>query len=126
MLFNGNGLSVICGQLKINALVSKKNMSVKIKAVAKELPQFTKTTDEILPYFEMWMRDREDRFRRKALKIFRNAGVDRRYSIIDENDMFSKVTFEERNNIYAKECIKLAENALKNALAKTRLESTGH
>ena len=94
-------------------------MSVKITAVAKQLPPHTKSTDEMLPFFEMWLSGQEDRFRRKAVKIFRNAGVDRRYSIIDEKDIFTKVSFEERNDIYAKKSIELAENALKNALAKT-------
>ncbi len=94
-------------------------MSVKIKAVAKELPQFTRNTEEILPYVKMWLSGQDERFQRKALKIFQNAGVDRRYSIIDGDDMFAKMSFEERNDIYSKKTIELAENALRNALAKT-------
>jgi alkylresorcinol/alkylpyrone synthase len=94
-------------------------MSVKIKAVAKQLPQYTRNTEEILPFVKMWLSGQEERFQRKALKIFRNAGVERRYSIIDGDDMFARMSFEERNDIYTEKTIKLAENALKNALAKT-------
>ena len=93
-------------------------MSVKIKAVAKQLPPYTRNTQEIMPYVEMWLSGQEDRFRRKALKIFRNAGVDRRYSIIDGDDMFARMSFEERNDIYAEKTIELAEQSLGKALEK--------
>ena len=95
-------------------------MSVKIKAVAKQLPPYTRSTQEILPYVEKWLSGQEDRFRRKALKIFRNAGVERRYSIIDGDDMFARMTFEERNDIYAEKTIELAELCLKKALEKAK------
>ena len=93
-------------------------MSVKIKAVAKQLPPYTRNTEEILPYVELWLSGQEERFQRKALKIFRNAGVDRRYSIIDGDDMFAQMSFEERNDIYAEKTIELAEACLEKALKK--------
>lgn len=93
-------------------------MSVKIKAVAKQLPEYTRNTEEILPFVQMWLSDQEERFQRKALKIFRNAGVDRRYSVMDADQMFARLSFEERNDIYAQKSVELAENALKNALEK--------
>ncbi len=97
-------------------------MSVKIKAVAKQLPQYTRNTKEILPYIKMWLNGQEKRFQRKAIKIFENAGVERRYSIMDPVDIFSNLSFEERNDIYIKESIELAEKALNNALAKASWE----
>ena len=54
-------------------------MSVKITSVAKQLPKYTRSTADILPYLEIWLSGQDDRFKRKVLKLFENAGVDRRY-----------------------------------------------
>jgi len=96
-------------------------MSVKITAVAKQLPPYTRTTEEILPYLKIWLTGQEERFQRKVLKIFENAGVDKRYSIMDAHEVFLNTSFEEKNAIYARECIKLAESALKKSLKKAKL-----
>uniref|UniRef100_UPI0040480C61 type III polyketide synthase n=1 Tax=Mariniflexile sp. TaxID=1979402 RepID=UPI0040480C61 len=97
-------------------------MSVKITAVAKQLPQYTRSTADILPYLEVWLSGKEDRFKRKVLKIFENAGVDRRYSIMDAKDVFLNTSFEEKNDIYIREIIKLAERALVKSLEKANLQ----
>ena len=99
-------------------------MSIKITSVAKQLPKYTRTTQEILPYLKVWLTGQEERFQRKVLKLFENAGVDRRYSIMDAHEVFLNTSFEEKNDIYVKESIKLAENALEKALKKAKLEAT--
>jgi alkylresorcinol/alkylpyrone synthase len=71
-----------------------KIMSVKIISVAKQLPKYTRSTADILPFLEVWLSGQEDRFIRKVLKIFENAGVDRRYSIMDAEDVFLNTSFE--------------------------------
>lgn len=96
-------------------------MSVKITAVAKQLPEHYRKTEEIIPFVELWMSGQEDRFRRKVIKLFQNAGVDKRYSIMDPEDVFLKTSFEEKNDIYTRESIKLAENVLTKALDKANL-----
>lgn len=96
-------------------------MSVKITAVAKQLPPYTRTTEEILPFLKVWLSGQEKRFQRKVLKIFENAGVDKRYSIMDAHEVFLNTSFEEKNAIYARECTKLAENALIKSLTKAKL-----
>ena len=73
---------------------------VKITSVAKELPPYTRSTTEILPFIEAWLSQQESRFQRKVLKIFRNAGVDRRYSIIPPEEMFIRRSFAENNDRY--------------------------
>ncbi|MEO0725055.1 MAG: type III polyketide synthase [Bacteroidota bacterium] len=93
---------------------------VKITTVAKALPPYTRSTAEILPYIEAWLSGQEDRFRRKVLKIFRNAGVDHRYSIIDAPEMFLSRSFEENNNRYMEGAIALSEESLRSALAKAK------
>lgn len=97
-------------------------MSVKITAVAKQLPKFTRTTKDILPYLKMWLKDQDERFQRKVIKIFKNAEVDRRYSIMDAHEVFLNTSFEEKNEIYLRESIKLAQKALEKVLEKANLE----
>jgi len=99
-------------------------MNVKIISTAKQLPKYTRDTAEIIPYIKLWVSGQEERFQRKVIKIFENAGVDHRYSIMDAHDVFHNYSFEERNDIYAREVIELAEKALLKALEKGGLSVT--
>jgi predicted naringenin-chalcone synthase len=95
-------------------------MKVKIVSVAKELPQFSRTTSEILPFLDAWLFGQDERFIRKVKKIFEGAMVDKRYSIMDPLEVFTKTSFEERNNIYVREVIKLGEKVLDKSLKKAK------
>jgi len=97
-------------------------MPVRITSIAKQLPPYTRETKDILPFVELWLEGQEERFKRKVLKIFENAAVDRRYSIMDAEEVFLKTSFEEKNDIYVRECIKLAEASLTKALNKASLK----
>ncbi|MDG5491010.1 type III polyketide synthase [Psychroserpens sp. SPM9] len=99
-------------------------MSVKITSVAKQLPKYTRETKDIIPYLNLWLSGQEERFQRKVIKLFENAGVDRRYSIMDAEAVFLKTSFEEKNAIYAREVVKLAEQSLVKALNKAKLQPT--
>ncbi len=99
-------------------------MSVKITSVATELPKYSRSTNEIIPFLKIWMNGQEDRFQRKVIKLFENAGVSRRYSIMDADEVFQNTSFEEKNAVYKRETIKLAENALIKALDKAKLKPT--
>ena len=81
-------------------------MSVKIKTVSKALPPYSKSTDEIIQFMDTWLMGQEERFVRKAKKIFENAAVDRRYSIMSPEEVFNTSSFGERNKIYMREGIK--------------------
>lgn len=94
------------------------NMSVKIKTIARSLPAYSRTTEEIIPFLEGWLSGQEDRFIRKVKKIFENAMVDKRYSIMSPEEVFSNISFEERNDIYIRESIRLGTDCLKLALEK--------
>jgi alkylresorcinol/alkylpyrone synthase len=98
-------------------------MSVKIKAVSKQLPDYSRTTAEIIPFLDLWLYGQEDRFVRKVKKIFENAAVDHRYSIMSPEEVFSNLSFEERNDIYCREVIKLSTACLKSALDKANWNS---
>lgn len=91
-------------------------MSVKIAKVEKELPEYSRETRDVLPLVEDWLADQDERFRRKILKIFEGAGVDKRYSIMSPEDVFTATSFEDKNNIYVREVKKLGGNVLKKAL----------
>ena len=93
-------------------------MSVKIISVAKQLPKYSRTTQEIIPFLDNWLINQDERFIRKVKKIFESAAVDKRYSIMDPIEVFTKTSFEERNDIYISEVISLGEKVLAKALRK--------
>ena len=95
-----------------------KNMSVKIKAVSKQLPKYSRTTAEIIPFLDAWLLGQDERFIRKVKKIFEGAAVDKRYSIMDPIEVFTNTSFQERNDIYVREVIDLGEKVLVKALEK--------
>ena len=99
-------------------------MSVKILSVAKQLPKHTRETKDIIPFVKLWMQGQETRFQRKVLKLFEGAGVERRYSVMNAEEVFLNSSFEDKNNIYVREVTTLAEEALKNSLEKASLKPT--
>jgi len=99
-------------------------MSVKILSVAKQLPKHTRETKDIIPFVKLWMQGQETRFQRKVLKLFQGAGVERRYSVMNAEEVFLNSSFEDKNNIYVREVTTLAEEALKNSLEKASLKPT--
>ena len=99
-------------------------MTVKITSVAKQLPKYYRETKDIIPFVELWMQGQETRFKRKVIKLFEGAGVDKRYSIMDPEEVFTATSFEEKNAIYAREVVQLAEKSLKKSLEKANLKAT--
>jgi len=98
-------------------------MSVRIASVATQLPPYSRTTEEIIPFLKLWLSGQEERFQRKVIKLFENAGVQRRYSIMDAEEVFRNTSFEEKNDIYKRETIALAESALTKAMYKAKLKA---
>jgi len=99
-------------------------MAVKITSVAKQLPKYYKDTKDIIPFVKLWMQDQDSRFQRKVIKLFEGAAVDKRYSIMDPEEVFTATSFEEKNDIYTREVVKLAEQSLKKSLDKANLKAT--
>ncbi len=97
-------------------------MSVRIKTVAKILPEHSRKTEDIIPFLDIWLHGQDERFIRKVKKIFENAGVNKRYSIMSPEEVFSNLSFQERNDIYIREGIKLSSSCLKLALEKAAWE----
>jgi len=101
-----------------------KDMSVKIKAVAKQLPKYSRNTDEIIPFLDVWLDGQDERFIRKVKKIFEGAAVDKRYSIMEPSEVFTATSFEQKNDIYIREVIELGEKVLTKALDKANWNPT--
>lgn len=93
-------------------------MSVKIITVAKQLPKYSCTTDEVLPLLDIWLKGQEPRFVKKIKKLFEGSAVERRYAIMDPHEVFTVRSFEEKNDIYCREAIELGEKVLHKALEK--------
>ena len=90
---------------------------VKITKLAKALPPFCRSTQEIIPFVELWLADQDDRFRRKVIKIFEGAGVERRYGIMPIEEVFMTTSFQQKNQQYAEAAKVLGTSALKKSLS---------
>ncbi|WP_222984219.1 type III polyketide synthase [Flagellimonas meishanensis] len=84
--------------------------------LAKALPPYCRSTEEIIPFVNLWLEGQEDRFRRKVVKIFEGSGVDKRYGIMPIEDVFTATSFKEKNAVYVEAVKKLGKSALKKAL----------
>src|SRR6056297_420598 len=95
---------------------------IKILSTSIEVPDYSRTTADILPYINRWLADQPQRFRDKVLRIFKYAEVDKRYSIMDIDEVFRETSFEEKNDFFIEKCIELSENALRKALDSANLK----
>ena len=92
--------------------------NTRIVAVTKELPEHCRETKDILPFVELWLQGQDERFRRKVVKIFEGAAVDKRYGIMPIEEVFLSSSLEEKNAIYVRESKKLGTAVLQKALEK--------
>lgn len=92
---------------------------VRIVSTTKVLPPYCRDTKDILPFVDFWLSGQEERFRRKVIKIFEGAGVERRYGIMDIEEVFTATSFEEKNAIYVREVKKLGKSVLQKALEQS-------
>ena len=90
--------------------------NVRISSVAKTLPPYCRETRHFLPFVELWRSGQEDRFRRKVVKIFEGAAVDKRFGIMGIEDVFTATSLEAKNDIYVREVKKLGTSVLRKAL----------
>lgn len=92
-------------------------MSIRIATVATQLPQYFRETKDIIPLVDVWLDGQDSRFKRKVVKIFEGAAVDKRYSIMHPEEVFTQTSFEAKNSIYQREVKKLGKQVLQKALA---------
>lgn len=97
-----------------------KNPHPFILSVATASPPHTRSTEELLPLIHLWLHDEPERFREKVVRLFQYSGVERRYSIFSEAEVFSNLSFAERNRKYVERMLPLAEAALREAAERAR------
>lgn len=95
----------------------------KILSVTTALPEYTKHTEDIIKDMEYHLEGQDERFKRKVLRIFKYAQVDRRYSIMPAESVLAHTSFEERNDYYIEKVTDLAEKVLRDALEKANLHA---
>jgi alkylresorcinol/alkylpyrone synthase len=100
------------------------NYQPKILTVATETPPHRANTDEIIEYVKKWISSQDKRTQDKFIKVFKNAKVSQRQSIMSIDEVFSEMTFEERNNMYIERGTDLCEKVLKKALLQANLTPT--
>lgn len=96
----------------------------KVLATTTVEPAFEKSTEEAIAYAERWLSHQPERFRRKALRVFQYAQIDRRFSVRDPESLLYAVSFEDRNDQFIEQSIALGERALVMALEKANLQPT--
>ncbi|MBL4653503.1 MAG: type III polyketide synthase [Flavobacteriales bacterium] len=99
-------------------------MNPKVLAVASATPEHSENTEDIIKHVERWIANQDERTQKRFIKVFKNARVSRRYSIMSIEEVFTTMTFEERNNIYMERGLDLCENVMLDALKKANLKAT--
>ncbi len=97
--------------------------TAKIVSVAKALPPYSRTTEEIIPYVDAWLFGQEERYRRKVIKIFEASGVEKRFGIMSIEEVFTATSFEAKNESYVRGVKQLGRNALQSALEQENWQS---
>jgi alkylresorcinol/alkylpyrone synthase len=95
---------------------------IKVLGTGIALPPFTESTDETLAHVEAWVSGLSGRERERILRVFKNARVHRRYSIMPGDRVFKDIPFHERNALYSEGMRVLGEECLGNALRNAGLE----
>ena len=86
-------------------------------------PEFTYTTDEIVEVADaMWLKNIDELTRRKALKIFKGANIDKRRSVFPLEVVFSDLSFQEKNDLYSEAMIKYGKMLLSNAIKNSGID----
>jgi len=91
---------------------------VNIKTVSTQLPKYSQPVEDTIPLLKNWLKDEDERFIRKAEKIFEGAQVGRRYAIMPPEEVFTKTSFEEKNDLYKAAAKTYGKQVLENALDK--------
>lgn len=92
----------------------------KILGVSTVLPGYEYTTEEILNTMDKeWLSQINPDIRRVAIKIMNSAEIEKRHSAFPLATVFKDQSFKEKNDLYIKAAIDLAEKALAKALRDT-------
>lgn len=94
-----------------------------IKTVATVVPEYTYTTAQIIEAADrLWLKSVEPTSRRLALKVMEGAEINQRSSAFTLDTVFADMSFREKNDLYIKKSIEMAEKAFKKALDQSQID----
>lgn len=88
------------------------------------LPGNAYTEEEQLAVYTKWVSNQDDSFRRKAERIFRHTQIKAKHTVAPPEVLFAQRTFEETNDLYKEQAIKLGTEALRQTLEQCGLKAT--
>ncbi len=100
------------------------NQPIKIISIASVLPAYRYHLDEVLSYAQLWVSEQAPQFKAKVKRIFTQAKVDYRHTVIPLEQIFAPMTLDEKNRIYQSQIIDLSEKALIEALRRANLNAS--
>ncbi len=98
-------------------------MDPQIITVATAKPDHDSTKEEIFPYMERWLGERDPEALPTLDRVSRAIQVDRRGSALSLAETFQSRSFEEQNNRYIECALSLASEAFERALSDAEMEA---
>lgn len=99
-------------------------MHSKILTVSTVRPPYQYTTDQVITEVKKWLADQPELLQKKAIRIFEGAQIETRSSILPIEQVFSDLSFEEKNNLYIEKAIEIGEEVLSMAIDQAGLAPT--
>ncbi len=93
-----------------------------ILSIATMTPPNEVLLDEVVQQAQLWVTEQKIEFQAKVNRIFKRAGVLKRYTTLPLKQVFQPMTFAEKNDIYRTHIVDYAEKALMDALNKLNLK----
>ena len=93
----------------------------KILAVSVLTPPHCQTQETLTIAAEQWTSHFDESFRSKVRRVFRNAGVEKRYTVLPIEEVFLNRGLTDKNAIYQSVVVDYCETVLKEALDKAGL-----
>lgn len=95
-----------------------------INIVETLLPEHSYTGEECLAYYRDWIKDQDERYKKKAELVFKNTMITHRHSILEIDTIFKKRSFEESNNVFREKSEELCTKLFSQTVEKAGLKPT--
>lgn len=95
-----------------------------INVVETLLPEYSYPAEDCVKYYQNWVKDQDDRYKRKAELIFKNTMISHRHSILDIDTVFRKRSFEESNDVFREKSEELCTKLFLQTVEKAGLKPT--
>ncbi len=93
-----------------------------ILSVATTVPSHEALLEDVVQQAQVWVSKHEKDFQVKVNRIFKRAGVSKRYTTLPLKQLFDPMTLTEKNDLYKSHIVPHAEKVLIEALEKANLQ----